>query len=139
MVVRRPRKVEPDVAGEEFERLVGFGEAEFGDGDAAGGVPGGLDVGEEGDDPVGGFVEPGAARVGGVADVPAALGVGVGGVEAGGVERVGGVGGAGGDAGVGGHVELGGVGVVGEDVGAVDDDGCLSGVEGAEEGGYVCG
>ena len=37
------------------------------------------------------------------------------------------------------HVELGGVGVVGEDVGAVHDDGCLGGVEGAEEGGYVCG
>jgi hypothetical protein len=63
-----------------------------------------LDVGEEGGDPVGGFVEPGGGGVGGGADVPRAVGGGVvpGLVEAAGVEGIAVIREAGRDAAVGG-------------------------------------
>ena len=81
MIVRRPCQIESDIPRQEFKSFVGFREAKLRHGNAAGGVPGGLDVGEEGDDPVGGLVEPGGARIGGVADVPVAVRVGVSGIK----------------------------------------------------------
>jgi hypothetical protein len=48
--------VEENVCFDGFEGFERLSEPEFGDGDAAGGFPGVLNVLEEGDDPVGCFV-----------------------------------------------------------------------------------
>ena len=139
VVVRRAREVGADVPQDLLELLERLAEAEFRHRDPAAGMPRVLDVVQEGGDPVGGLVQPGRARVRGVADVPAVVrgGVGVACVGAGGVECVGGVARAGVDAAVGREVELRGVGVVREDVGCVDHVLLFGRVQRPEEGADV--
>ena len=139
IIIRAPHKIAEDILFQCPELLKGLREPELGDGDAARGFPRILHVPQQRGHPVGGLVQPGGAGVGGGPDEPAALGLGVRvrGVVALGVEGVGGVGDAAGDAVVGRKVKLGCVGVVGKDVGAIEDGGFLVGREVGQEGGDV--